>query len=148
LRKIPLTPNRNVRYERFCLDFRRWTTLAEAKKRNRSWKIPFFSIRFTADSTRRTVVRSLDQRLHYQSHLRRTSRASKSQDPKEQDNEGKDEHKAGNQNRNSDGRTGGHLHGSEYAARFRRGRRPDSDLRSEQTDLWLPASISQPSDAI
>ena len=60
-------------------------------------------------------VAPLARVLHYQGHLR-GNRASKSQVPKEQDNEGKDECKAGNQNRGTHPCNGRRVRGSQCSA--------------------------------
>jgi hypothetical protein len=54
---------------------------------------------------------------------------------KEHDNEGKDECKAGNQDRDSDGSNGRYLHRSELSADFRGRRGPASSVPAPPTEL-------------
>jgi hypothetical protein len=58
-----------------------------------------------------------------------------SQEQKEHDNEGKDGCKAGNQDRDSDGRNGRYLHRSKLSADFRRRRWPASFVPSKTAEL-------------
>src|ERR1017187_2858033 len=84
-------PNINVSHERFCLSS--WTPAGRGSgpKWAENLDLPSFLLGNSGDCTRQTNVLDLERSLHYQSHLRRASRARK-QIPgtkKEYDNEGK-----------------------------------------------------------